>query len=80
MSKHTSERYASPARTAEYLGASVSTIVRLEKKGVLHPTRLGRRVYFDLAEVDEVMAAKRAGKERSGGSQVLARASGQREG
>ncbi len=64
MNEHKSERYASPARTAEYLGASVSTVVRLEKKGVLHPTRMGRRVFFDLTEVDEVMAARRAGKER----------------
>jgi len=62
MNNHTLERYASPARTAEYLGASLSTIIRLEKKGVLHPTRIGRRVYFDLVEVDEVMAAKREAK------------------
>jgi excisionase family DNA binding protein len=59
MNQRTIQRYASPATTAAYLGASLSTVNRLAKESVLHPTRIGRRVFFDLVEVDEVMASGR---------------------
>jgi excisionase family DNA binding protein len=65
MMSQRAQRYASPATTAAYLGASLSTVNRLAKESVLHPTRIGRRVFFDLAEVDEVMASGRA---RNGGA------------
>jgi excisionase family DNA binding protein len=75
MMSQRSRRYASPATTAAYLGASLSTVNRLAKESVLHPTRIRRRVFFDLAEVDEVMAARRDdGKSCSGDSQVSASA------
>jgi len=60
MIKHrSSQRYVSRSQLALYVGCSVSTICRLERDGVLHPARLGSRIFFDLAEIDQIMKKRR---------------------
>ncbi|MBP3762578.1 MAG: helix-turn-helix domain-containing protein [Bacteroidales bacterium] len=39
----------------QILHTSTSTIKRWERLGLLHPSRMGRRIYYDAGEVDRVL-------------------------
>lgn len=45
---------------AEYLGVSVSSVKRLRENGELKCSRLGKRVLFRKARLDELLESKEA--------------------